>query len=107
MTATDSLVRTRTRAAWLFLAPMLVVLALVAAWPLVRTIWLGFTDANLLRLDQSKWIGLENFTGKYGLLHDKLWWHSVKNTLWFTLLSVSIETVLGMVIALVLTRAFP
>jgi trehalose/maltose transport system permease protein len=103
----DQLERSRTRTAWLFLAPMLIVLALVAAWPLLRTIWLGFTDANLLRLEQSKWTGLENFTGKYGLLHDKVWWHAVKNTLWFTFLTVSIETVLGMVIALVLTRTFP
>ena len=107
MSPADPLVRSRTRAAWLFLLPMLVVLALVAAWPLLRTIWLGFSDANLLRLDQSRWVGLDNFTGKYGLVHDKLWWHAVKNTLWFTVLSVSIETVLGMVIALVLNRAFP
>ncbi len=103
----DRLTRSRTRTAWLFLAPMLVVLALVAAWPLLRTIWLGLTDANLLRMDQAKWVGLDNFTGKHGLLHDKVWWTSVKNTLWFTLLTVSIETVLGMVVALVLTRTFP
>jgi len=103
----DRLVRSRTRTAWLFLAPMLIVLGLVAAWPLLRTIWLGFTDANLLRLDQAKWNGLDNFTGKYGLFNDKVWWHAVKNTLWFTFLTVSIETVLGMMIALVLTRAFP
>jgi trehalose/maltose transport system permease protein len=103
----DRLTRKRARTAWVFLAPMLVVLALVAAWPLLRTIWLGLTDANLLRLDQSKWIGLDNFTGKYGLLHDKVWWHAVKNTLWFTFLTVTIETTLGMVIALVLTKTFP
>jgi trehalose/maltose transport system permease protein len=103
----DQLSRSRTRTAWLFLAPMLVVLALVAAWPLLRTIWLGLTDANLLRMGQAKWVGFENFAGKHGLLHDKVWWHAVKNTLWFTLLTVSIETVLGMVIALVLTRTFP
>lgn len=105
--AGDRLMRSRTRAAWWFLAPMLVVLALVAAWPLLRTIWLGFTDANLLRLDQARWVGLENFGGKYGLVHDKVWWGAVRNTLWFTFLSVSIETVLGMIVALVLTRAFP
>jgi trehalose/maltose transport system permease protein len=103
----DRLTRSRRRSAWLFLAPMLVVLALVAAWPLLRTIWLAFTDANLLRLDDAKGIGFENFTGKYGLLSDPVWWRAVKNTLWFTVLSVSIETVLGMVIALTLTRAFP
>jgi trehalose/maltose transport system permease protein len=103
----DALSRSRARTAWLFLAPMLVVLTLVAAWPLLRTIWLGLTDANLLRLEQSKWIGLDNFTGKHGLLHDRVWWSSVKTTLWFTLFTVAIETVLGTVVALVLTRTFP
>jgi trehalose/maltose transport system permease protein len=95
------------RSPWLFLAPMLIVLAVVAAWPLIRTIWLGFTDANLLQMDKAKWIGLDNYTGKGGLLHQKEWWLSVKNTLWFTLLTVSIETVLGMIVALVLHRTFP
>jgi trehalose/maltose transport system permease protein len=95
------------RSPWLFLAPMLIVLAVVAAWPLIRTIWLGFTDANLLQMDKAKWVGLDNYTGKGGLLHQKEWWLSVKNTLWFTLLTVSIETVLGMIVALVLHRTFP
>jgi len=103
----DRLTSSRVRSAWLFLTPMLVVLALVAAWPLLRTIWLAFTDANLLRMEQAKWIGFQNFAGKYGLLGDKVWWIAVKNTLWFTVLTVTIETILGMAVALVLTRAFP
>lgn len=104
---TDRLTRTRIRSAWLFLAPMLIILALVAAWPLIRTIWLGFTDANLLKMEQAKWIGLDNYTGDHGLLQDKIWWKAVKNTLWFTLLTVTIETVLGLIVALVLHRTFP
>jgi trehalose/maltose transport system permease protein len=91
---------------------MLVILVAVAGWPLLRTIWLGFTDANTLRLDQAKWVGLDNYltheNGKwYGVLADPVWWQSVKNTLKFTVISVSIETVLGFGIALVLHRAFP
>ncbi len=103
----DRLTASRIRSAWIFLAPMLAVLAVVAAWPLLRTIWLGFTDANLLKMEQAKWIGLENFTGKYGLFQDKVWWLAVKNTLWFTFLTVSIETILGLIVALVLNRTFP
>jgi trehalose/maltose transport system permease protein len=103
----DRLTSSRVRSAWIFLAPMIAVLALVAAWPLIRTIWLGFTDANLLRMEQAKWIGLENFTSEYGLLKDPAWWGAVKNTLWFTFLTVTIETVLGLVVALVLNQAFP
>jgi trehalose/maltose transport system permease protein len=103
----DRLTSSRVRSAWLFLTPMLVVLALVAAWPLIRTIWLGFTDANLLKMGEAKWIGLQNYAGKYGLLQDKIWWVAVKNTLKFTFLTVVIETVLGLAIALVLNRTFP
>ena len=109
---TSWLAASRTRSAWLFLAPMLVILALVAGWPLIRTIWLAFTDANTLQLEQSKWIGFDNFLNHqdgrwYGVLADPVWWRSVKNTLWFTVCTVSIETVLGFGIALVLNRSFP
>ena len=104
----DRLTASRVRSAWIFLAPMLIVLTLVAAWPLLRTIWLGLTDANLSRLDEAKWVGLDNYIGEgFGLLRQKAWWDAVKITLWFTLLTVSIETVLGLVIALVLNHAFP
>ena len=101
----------RKRDAWLFLAPMVLVLVLVAAWPLIRTIWLSFTDANLMKLDQSKWIGAKNFLTRedghwYGVLADPQWWRSVKNTMAFTVVTVTIETVLGMMIALVLNRQF-
>ena len=109
---TSWLAASRTRSAWLFLAPMLVILALVAGWPLIRTIWLAFTDANTLQLEQRKWIGFDNFLNHqdgrwYGVLADPVWWRSVKNTLWFTVCTVSIETVLGFGIALVLNRSFP
>jgi trehalose/maltose transport system permease protein len=103
----DRLTASRVRSAWLFLTPMLVVLALVAAWPLLRTIYLGFTDANLLKMEQAKWLGLQNFTGEYGLFQDDAWWNAVWNTLYFTFFTVVIETILGMAIALVLNRTFP
>jgi trehalose/maltose transport system substrate-binding protein len=42
--------RKRRRAAWLFLAPALAALGLVAGWPLARTVWFAFTDATLFDL---------------------------------------------------------
>jgi trehalose/maltose transport system permease protein len=102
----------RTRAAWLFIAPTLVVLALVAGWPLGRTLWFSLTDADLNDLSQAEFIGFENYLARYdgewsGLLADPEWWHAVWNTVWFTLVSVSIETALGLVVALVLNARFP
>jgi trehalose/maltose transport system permease protein len=104
----------RTRAAgapaWLFLAPMLVVLALVAGWPLARTIWFSFTDAAV-GPRQRRFIGLENYlvegdgagtaAGRPRLVA------AVWNTVYFAVVSVSLETVLGLIVALVLNAQFP
>jgi len=97
------LTRQRVRAAWLFLMPMIVVLGLVAGWPLARTIWFGFTDANLSALGGAAFIGFENF---YWLLSDPAWWNAVWNTLVFTIVSVTLETILGLGIALALNAHF-
>jgi trehalose/maltose transport system permease protein len=104
--------RLRTPAAWLFLAPALLVLAAVAGWPLARTVAFGFTDASLSDLARWKWIGFENYLARYdgqsvGLLLDPSWWRAVANTLLFASVSVALETVLGLAIALVLARSFP
>ena len=76
----------------------------------MRTIWFSFTDADLNNLSDYDFIGFENYLANYdewlGLLTDPDWWHSVWNTVWFTLVSVSLETVLGIVVALILNAAF-
>ena len=102
-----TLAGTRVRSAWLFLAPSLATMALVAAWPLVRTLWFSFTDADMKDLSAAKLIGLGNYVGDYGVLNDPDWWRAVRNTLGFTLVSVSIETVFGTITALVLNAKFP
>ena len=96
----SALGRERVRSAWIFLAPMLGVLLLVAGWPLVRTIYFGFTDADLSDFASYEFIGFANYLeydeGEwYGLLADPDWWNAVRNTLVFAVVSVSLETVLG------------
>lgn len=75
------------------------VLALVAGWPLLRTIWLSFTDARLDTLDPPGFVGLLNYRF---LLEDADWWRAVRNTAVFAAVSVTLETLLGLVIALAL-----
>jgi trehalose/maltose transport system permease protein len=100
---TSRLTRQRVRAAWLFLLPVLLVLALVAGWPLLKTIGYGFTDASLIDPDSAHFIGLDNYSY---LLLDANWWAAVGNTVIFALVSVALETLLGMVIALALNAHF-
>ncbi|AEG55554.1 sugar ABC transporter permease [Sinorhizobium meliloti] len=107
----------RVRSAWLFLAPTFLVLALVAGWPLIRTIYFSFTNASLTNLSGAEFVGVANYlswitlksgrTIYRGLLADPAWWNAVWNTLKFTVLSVSIETALGLIVALVLNAQFP
>ncbi|MDX0455094.1 sugar ABC transporter permease [Sinorhizobium medicae] len=107
----------RVRSAWLFLAPTFLVLALVAGWPLIRTIYFSFTNASLTDLSNAEFVGFANYlswitlksgrTIYRGLLADPAWWNAVWNTLKFTVLSVSIETALGLIVALVLNAQFP
>jgi len=94
-----TLAQQRVREAWLFLAPMLIVLIVVAGWPLARTILFSLTDARLDNPSIWSFVGLSNYSY---LFEDSLWWRSVVNTLVFSVISVSIETALGLIIALAL-----
>ncbi len=88
---------------WLFLAPCLITLALCAGWPLLKTIYFSFTDAALDSLDDFQFIGIDNFID---LARDQDWWIAVKNTFIITVVAVPLETILGMIIALILHRNF-
>ncbi len=107
MPAERTLADARARTAWLFLAPCLAAMALVAAWPLSRTLWFSLTDADMKDLSAAKLIGLGNYIGGYGVLSDPDWWRAVRFTLIFALCSVALETIAGMVVALVLNVRFP
>ncbi|CDX61056.1 Binding-protein-dependent transport systems inner membrane component [Mesorhizobium plurifarium] len=110
------LMRRRVRTAWLFLTPMLFVLAVVAGWPFLRTVYYSFTDASLADLDARQWVGFDNYfsvlrlpSGRVlydGLLVDPVWWRAVWNTVRFAVISVACETVLGMIVALALNAEF-
>lgn len=100
--ARGGLARLRARQGWLLLAPLLVLLAAVAGWPLARTVWFSFTDAELALSDDWHFVGLANYVGEDGLLADPYWWLAVGNTLRFAVVSVGLETLLGLGVALLL-----
>jgi trehalose/maltose transport system permease protein len=99
----DRQARRRVRLAWILVLPLLTALAIVAAWPLGRTVWFSLTDATLFDMTAAAYVGL----GNYGLLLvDPDWWRSAENTLLFTVVSVTLEVVLGFTIALALNARF-
>jgi trehalose/maltose transport system permease protein len=112
----NELLAGRQRAAWIFLAPMLITLIVVAAYPLALSIWFSFTDASLVHLADAQFVGIKNYyhcfkmdsgtTRCNGVLVDPAWWGAVWNTVKFGVVSVTLETILGLAIALVLNANF-
>jgi trehalose/maltose transport system permease protein len=87
----------------MLLLPSLAVVALVALYPLAKTIYQSFTDQEFLALTPTKWVGLDNYTKLY---HDAIFRHSIWTTIKFTLITVTIEFALGLIIALVVNSSF-
>lgn len=92
------------RQAWGLLFPMLFMMALLNLYPLLRTVWLSFTDASLIS-DGSvpAMVGWENYL--YALT-DPDFMAAFGRTLWFTVVSVCFEGVIGVLVALLLNEKF-
>lgn len=86
-----------------FVAPAVVLLGLVTVYPLLSVLYLSL-QRRLLIFDITKFIGLDNYRF---LLNDDRFWNALGNTVYFTAVSVTLELLLGLLIALLLNRSFP
>ena len=100
----NRLKRQQTRLAWLMLLPALAIVAVVAFYPLGLTVWQSFSNEQFLAgLQPVEFVGLDNYRF---LLEDTQFRDAVWLTIKFTVITVSIELVLGMIIALVVNSGF-
>ncbi|MFI6701281.1 carbohydrate ABC transporter permease [Streptomyces sp. NPDC050509] len=79
-----------------FVAPFLSLFVLFVIWPLLRGVYLSFTDANISG-DSTNFIGLDNYREA---LHDSMMWESLGRSAYFTLLVVPCITVLAFLLAM-------
>jgi multiple sugar transport system permease protein len=85
-----------------YLAPALAVMGGIADYPLLQVFYLSL-HRRLLIFDINRFIGLENYRF---LWQDDRFWNALRNTVYFTGVSVLAETLLGLGIALLLNRPF-
>ncbi|MCW2949557.1 MAG: transporter permease, partial [Thermoleophilia bacterium] len=85
----------------LFVVPALVLMAVVAGFPVLKSVWLSFHRYNVKVPQDYAFIGLENYTR---ILASPHWWTDVGTTFIFAVVSVSVEFVLGMCMALVMNK---
>jgi N,N'-diacetylchitobiose transport system permease protein len=88
---------------YLLIAPVVLVLGALLAYPIYRLVVLSLQQYTLFELIQhkGKWIGLDNFRD---ILGDQVFWHTVLRTVIFTAANVGLTIVGGMLIALLLVR---
>ncbi|HKH43574.1 MAG TPA: sugar ABC transporter permease, partial [Thermoanaerobaculia bacterium] len=83
-------------------APAVIAMLLVTAYPICYAIVLSLQNLDLRFPEEGGWAGLTNYEA---VLTSSLWWTDVFNTVFITVVSVSIELALGMAIALIMHRA--
>ena len=91
------------RAAWLFLAPALVLIGLFFFLPVAAALVLSFTDFDLYAvgdMDNARFVGLRNYAQ---LLQTPLFWTALKNTFYFALAGGPLSIAASLAAALLLS----
>lgn len=98
--ATDD-TRSERRLAYLLIAPAVILMIAVTGYPICYAVWLSLQRYNLAEPDDVEFVGLQNYIT---VLTDQYWWTAFTVTLAITVVSVAIEFVLGMALAMVMHR---
>ena len=88
------------------IAPSMILIALVGAYPVIYAVWLSLHEYSLLHPGLSRWAGGNGLGNYKTAFQDAAFWSSVKNTLIFTFFSVFFELLLGLGMAMAMHSAF-
>lgn len=90
------------RVRYVFIMPALIFVIVMMAFPILYTLRLSFTQWSMSATRAPVWLGLANYKSFFS--SDPRFWGAVGRTFAFTMIAVAVETILGVVIALVLNR---
>ncbi len=99
---TSDRARAERKLAFMLCAPAVIAMLLVTVYPIAYAIVLSVQKVDLRFPQEHGFVGLTNYVS---VLTSPLWWQDVLNTTFVTVVSVAIELVLGMALALVMHRA--
>src|SRR5918912_2330281 len=94
------------RLAGLMTLPSMALIALVAAYPIIYAIWLSLHEYSVRVAGLSRWAGPFGLRNYSTALSSSDWWAAFAHTLIFTVVSVSLEFVIGLAMALCMHAAF-
>jgi len=86
----------------LFVVPALVMMAIVAGYPVLSAIWMSLHRYNVKVPNDYGFVGIENYVR---ILSSETWWTATMTTIAFAVISVTFEFALGLAMALVMNKA--
>jgi multiple sugar transport system permease protein len=87
----------------LFILPTIILLILMNIFPLIYSLYLSFTNYSVISSTAPEWVGLQNYAN---ILSSPAFWHNFAVTGRYALLSVTLQTVIGFGLALLLRSKF-
>src|SRR3954453_21833542 len=87
--------------AWLFLIPTLVFFAGYQVWPIVRVLWLSFTDYQFLSDKPANWVWFDNYIAAFNA---PLMWTSLWRAALFTIMFLPGTIILPLLLAVLVDR---
>ena len=89
--------------AFWMVSPSMVLIAIVAAYPILYAVWLSLHEYSVRTAGLSRWAGLNNYTTA---LSNSEFWTAMTTTLIFTVASVTLELLIGLAMAMAMHAAF-
>jgi multiple sugar transport system permease protein len=86
---------------WLFLIPALIFFIGYQVWPIIRVLWMSFTNFQLLSDKPAQWVGFDNYVQA---LHDPLMWASLGRAALFTIMFLPGTIILPLLLAILVDR---
>jgi multiple sugar transport system permease protein len=85
----------------LLVAPSVIIMLAVAAYPILYALWLSLNKADLRKPNANQFVWFDNYVT---VLSSPIWWRAFGVTMFITIISAFLELVLGMVLAVIMHR---
>jgi len=88
---------------YILLAPAVITIGIIAIFPILKTFWYSLFDMQLQNITSPRFIGIDNYIK---LSQDTTFLQSLRNTVYFSVLSVILELLIGFIAALLMDLKF-
>tara|TARA_R110002124_G_scaffold73585_6_gene197349 strand:- start:360 stop:1256 length:897 start_codon:yes stop_codon:yes gene_type:complete len=103
LTGLATLEQRRQLVGYSFIAPTLLIIALILVYPVLQSVVLSFGDNGFGGMEPYEFVGLRHYAD---LLDNDRFWNSLTVTFVFTLVSIPLELMLGIGLAVLMNESF-